>query len=93
MRSKSHAPPHHFRVRFTRARSRFQEDQRFNIDLAATENFTFRGHRVHSRRANGLHTEVGVFVSAAEWRFNANAAAGFEKNVRCGFFDSPRLRS
>ena len=64
MRSKSHAPAtisaqpqpspglsatlSHPMGEGTRARSRFQEDQRFNIDLAATENFTFRSQWIRA---------------------------------------------
>ena len=42
-------------------------------------------HRFHARRANGGQAQVGVFVGAAEFRVHADAARGFEENVRRGF--------
>src|SRR5207302_2353793 len=39
-------------------------------------------HRLHAGGANGLQAQLGVFVSAAEFRRDANATRGFEENVR-----------
>ncbi len=38
----------------------------------------------HAGGANGLHAEVGIFVGAAMVRVDADAAGGFEENVRGG---------
>src|ERR1017187_2647240 len=42
-------------------------------------------HRVHAGGADGLQTEFGVLVGAAEFWLHADAPRGFEKNVRRGF--------
>ena len=41
-------------------------------------------HCIHPRVTDGLHAQIGVFVGAAKLRFNADAARGFEKNIRRG---------
>src|SRR5436190_3495292 len=41
--------------------------------------------RFHAGRANGREPQIGVFVSAAETRLDADASGGFEKNIRGGF--------
>jgi hypothetical protein len=39
-------------------------------------------HGFHSGRPDGGHTEVGVFVSAAEARLDTDAPSGFKENIR-----------
>jgi len=65
---------HHFRVRFARARSRFQEDQRFDIDLAATENFTFRDQWIRADPHAVLQVAEAFVAQVAPKAFGVRVA-------------------
>src|SRR5437868_4865987 len=42
----------------------------------------------HAGGANGLHAEVGVFVTATLSRWNSDAAGGFQENIGRGFLQA-----
>jgi hypothetical protein len=75
---------HHFRVRFVRARSRFQEDQRFNIDLAATENFTFHGQWIRAYPQAVLQVAEAFVAQVAAQSFALRVEGNLPSGLRIG---------